>query len=592
MPVPARGGFQAWAGFLDANGQAIVPRWAQAGIAGIPFGIGGLIISIARAPFRTADFLISMLPPVAGCSIQSARTIGLWSITVGWLNWLTKDGFKPAVEAIRRQSNYNCPYDTIDGADAVQLTLRQRLTYDEGEGWAAADGWCPPTFQQRYWLAQRRLVESDLIEQYHRQTITHDQCVQGLIARGVADAATANALIELSYRLLPEQTILEAVHRLRPGRDPSGLTYTQQQALTDLQKHGYTQQTAQILLTLSYRPPPVRVLQTAYAQGKLQRADLEQFEQDNAWSDSTISALAPEQDFKRSTTLAALQGVPKPESLAKDLAAGTRTISDVVSDMQRAGFQQSDIAITLSAAQQQRAADMRAATIASIRGSLNSGSTTPEEAAIALSAAGVDSSEAGEIVALWAIERSARSKPVGLSQLCEYAGRGWISVTEYGRRLSLMGYGQRDVRMIIEACGLKDLQRRQKQIDASARRAGAGARERIAAARAAAGQARTDARAAASQAAHETGTAKTVAGAVKSRQKKGSSKASKPQPTTGGTAAYPAGGSPTYVGPAGEPTLSPSTVSGSVGTGPSASTAAGQSLYQPQQPPPTEIPPQ
>jgi hypothetical protein len=569
MPQMAAGGFQAWAGFTDEKGKPLVPGWAAQIAVVLPFGLDSLVITIARAPFRVVDWLLKWLPTSAQCSIASARTIGLWSFAVGWLNWITQDGFKPIRRAIHYQMDYNCPSECISGDDAVQLTLRQRLDYNEGEGWAAANGWCPPTFQQRYWLAQRRLDEHELIEQLHRQTITRDECIKKLIARGVADEATASAIIELSWQLLPVNDIFEGLHRLRPGRDPSGITYTRADAERDLGKHGYQQREIGIMIALSYATVTHRRLLSPYEHGKISWEDFAEYMRDDRTTDRAMETLRPFFDFERSRVMASEVGIPQPAALVKSVAAGDIPVSQLQRDMQQSGYNGGEMQRALQAAQDQRASDLRAACISQVRGALRTGASSPEEAAIALSQCGVDQAEARQVVELWALERATGAKPATAAQLCDWVGRGWMSVLEYEQRLRMLGYSVQDIARIKETCGLKLRAAQEKRRATAAKATAAEIRHRI----------------------EQSRLAKSVAGDVARREKAAAKAESAAAKAAAKTAASVVSGavsqSATTGAPYTAPTYAPTYPAGTPSAQPP-SMPAPEPSYPAQPPPPTD----
>jgi hypothetical protein len=505
-----------------ADGTWGIPGWLTSAFA-IAF-LRPLVITVAhivRAPFWCMDNLTKLVPFPGRCQIARLDILFAWRWYLRIPNFVLGGALDRLISTIDHTVNYICPSQPVDPDDVIDGFLRDRWTLTEAEDWGKVHDRCPPATNEKIQARKYWPTIQEVIERYHRGMIpTRAACEAELRKCGVLTVAEQDKIIDSAWRLLDRGDILDAFHRLRPGRDPSGIVYTQHDAQADLQKLGYQKREVDIIIALSYATVTHRRLMQPYKEGLISWQDLTEYMADDRTQQRDIQTLQPFMDFEQKLTLREQTGAPAPPALAKELAAGSVSVGEYTSEMQARGYQPQTISAGEAEAQAQRGRDLRAACIAGERAKLRSGASSPAQVAIALHECGVDPGIANSLITEWAIERANGSRPASTADLCTWVSNGWMSVTEYSQRLAAIGYSVRDIRRIIDTCGLKQRQRDEARRAKAAKATASEVKARIAAAKVATAAKLKEIKALETGAKGDIGTAKTVAASVKARAAK------------------------------------------------------------------------
>jgi hypothetical protein len=483
LPAAGKCGLQGWAGFLDEDCNTKIPDWAGP-FARMPLGIGTLIISIAHVPFRLLDTGLALIPFHRNLDPVKKSAMYLWGFVLGVANKFTGGFLAPLVRSLELERNFIAPWQVQDTSTAVARHLRDQIRQSETYQWGAVNGDCPPTVQAAI-DTQQAWYDPEMQWQAYLRGIIHSEGELRIALRkcGFIDQRVTERWIATHYQLLDRGTILEALNRLRPGRDPSGVTYTEAEARKDLRALGYQDRTVDIIIALSKHPPNFRQLQKPYVDGLMELEQLQEFQRDDGLSETGIETLAPFLRFERVNHQRLLSGAPAPAALTKGVADGQISPGDYAGEIAAQGYPPSTSVGGLVEAAAQRLRSYRAACIAGIERALSGGTSTTAEAAIALRECGVDAGIADEMIARWVIERANGSKPASVGDLCTWASKGLIPVAEYVQRLLALGYSRKDADRIILVCGMKAQQQQEKRLEQNAKKRAAEAQRRINAAR-------------------------------------------------------------------------------------------------------------
>jgi hypothetical protein len=520
LPAAGKCGLQGWAGFLDANCKQTVPAWAAPFHRLLPFGLGNMVVAIAQAPFRLLDTGLALIPFHRNLDPVRKSAMYLWGFVISTANRFTGGFLAPLLRSLELERNFIAPWQVQDTSTAVARHLRDQIRQTETYQWGAVNGDCPPTVQAAI-DTQQAWYDAEMQWQAYLRGIIKSEGELRIALRkcGFIDQRVTERWIATHYQLLDRGTILEALNRLRPGRDPSGVTYTEAEARSDLRALGFKDRTVDIIIALAKHPPNFRQLQKPYVDGLMELEQLQEFQRDDGLSEAGIETLAPFLRFERTNHQRMLTGAPAPAALTKGVADGQIPVSEYAQEMAAQGYPASTVAAGVAEGALERARAYRAACIAGISAALKGGTSAPAEAAIALRECGVDAGIAEEMIRRWVIERANGSKPASVGDLCTWATRGLISVREYTERLIALGYSRRDADRIIMVCDLKARQQAEKRIEANTKKRAAEAQRRINAAKGIVSGIKTRHKVDTTDAQQKIGAAKGAATGVKARAK-------------------------------------------------------------------------
>lgn len=462
MPGMAPGGFCAAAGFCDAQGRGTVPAWATRLAVALPFGLDLLVLHIARLPLVMIDWALPRVPFLGACSLAGNVMMAFWVALAGWANQWVKGGFMPAVRALEYSRDFACPTRIMSTATAVANHLRGMLSIEETVDYGAANGDCPQTVFRAVNVSKVWYTVEVQWKRFLRGILrTEDDLRREWKRVGMIDDAVQTAHMDAMWIPLDRGTILDALIRLRPGRNPQGITYTEVDARRDLRRLGYEDRSIDILIALNVRPPMHRIIVSGFEKGTIQEDILMTALQDEGMDPYYVSSLMDTYKRIRTHTLRAEMGAPAASQLVKETAAGRLTPSELAAELKQWGLPPQEIAAGEAEAQAQTLRDIRAAGITSVRAGYQTGQLGSVAADAEMIAFGLDGPTRSRLLQLWTLEAQARRHPDSPATLCQWATKGVIEVREMRERLLLQGYTPLQVAYMVDACTLKERERAQ-----------------------------------------------------------------------------------------------------------------------------------
>lgn len=495
-------------GFFERNQTRIsLPDWASKIFGPKPNAyFGRPLIELVYGALQLADTVLAGFSG-SSCSVKKLIPLQIQRGVKSVINhWIGID-IELAASPTDQIANYLCPTVISAPGDIVTLWVHDEIDAQTANNWLQFGGWCWTTRQHALYshgylasvgdviaawhhgevdeddLKQRelrragvlteadrdRLIEINryrhnpgfLCQLYFRGVIADEQTLYGrMVESGITQEGERQEQLAGSYTLLGVGEIYRALHLCRPGRALGGVTYTTDDARDDLKALGYAPRDVDIMMVLARADIGMRMATGPYFEGQIDADQLRVIMKDDGYADDTLELLAPFWSFQRAQHFAGDAGAPQSKELVADLAAGSLNSDEFGGHMGDLGYSAPVVAAGAKEAHDRRIRNIRSAGIASVRAGLQGGEMGVPEAVDALARFGVGADVASVIVDEWMIDFSAKSKPVGLGQLCDWMGKGWMTWQEYTERLQRMGYRKRDVQRIVDACDLAERKRR------------------------------------------------------------------------------------------------------------------------------------
>lgn len=247
------------------------------------------------------------------------------------------------------------------------------------------------------------------------------------------------------WRLPATGEVYEMVRRLRPGRVPPNLQFTQADGLKLLGVNDVAPGYRERLMALSYRPLSRLDAKRLYYLGVIDQAEVAEVMADegNPPAQSQLLARGIRQErIKQYLSGSEAQHYLK-DGLGRDQYRAFLTSQNLPLEDRDEIVSRLDL--------RKRAARTEAC-VKAIRKRYLTGEFGTGDAIATLLAAGVDQGAAEALAAQWGCELVNRGKAVGASVLCKWATAGLISSAEYAARLVRIGYQADDAARMAATC--------------------------------------------------------------------------------------------------------------------------------------------
>jgi hypothetical protein len=272
---------------------------------------------------------------------------------------------------------------------------------------------------------------------------------------------------------LPSFTMLsEMLHRLRPGTVDAAVQVTEEDVRTCLKQDDWAPGWVDRMMAISYSKVTRTDATRMFELHAIDEQDLKNYLRDNGYTDQDAAALTDYYARRRKVQEVKRSGLPTARTLINQYARGETTQREFTQVAQKISLNDDQAQAMVESAELARTVRNRTQMIKGIRANYLHGIIDEPEAHEALSDAGVDGDEVGELVQQWTLERSARAKMPTAERLCKWRALGLIGPADQARALVRLNWDSDDAYRIVTTCG-EELDEKQKQAAAKAAKAAA-----------------------------------------------------------------------------------------------------------------------
>lgn len=209
------------------------------------------------------------------------------------------------------------------------------------------------------------------------------------------------------------------------------------------------------LAAVSYRVPMRREIGKMYEVGSLDREELPDRLQDLGYSPDDAKVLGEYIARDSAERRAKQQGLPTRAGTLALYKADGLTYQEATDSLIDSGVDIDAIPGVLDAADRERNARVRAANVKTLRTRFMIGDYSDNQVIAKLRSYGIAVDRISAIVGQWKEALELKRKEPSVANLCEWAGRGYITPDEYMRRLENLGYTPEDATHFISTCSAK-----------------------------------------------------------------------------------------------------------------------------------------
>lgn len=391
-------------------------------------------------------------------NVISQDTWECWTRTHGNMPW---SHFK-AVEAARTRPGVQ---------EVISLFRRGLLTQAQADERFRGLGVIDPNEGAMLYALSEVIPTVGDIFKYLVKDVANQEFVQTAnLDEGFADSwndqfqawADANGIsqeqIKYEYRAqwadVPLTQIFQMWWRLRPGRVPDDLVFTEEQAKFMMKIQEVQPGFRDRLMRIAYLPINRTDIMSAYTAGTMSKDEVYERFQDLGYIAEDAQAMTDMLVTKAAGQLQSSLGAWTRRRINREYIDGTithaqadRLLSRTVLDAQVRGD-------ALDDADTIRSAKKRAACIKGVKRRYYTGEFNSNTARLRLMALGLEQAVIIELLDGWECERSSKSKEPTIAMLTSWVTKGIITWDQFGRRLSNLGYTDDDVLRIRQATDL------------------------------------------------------------------------------------------------------------------------------------------
>lgn len=256
-----------------------------------------------------------------------------------------------------------------------------------------------------------------------------------------------------------------------PGseRNVNPVTASELQAICDMHKmpNGW----ADRLMYLSFRQISMRQLRQLYVSGQVDVDGLIDRFRKLRYTPDDATLMAQALAAINNPAKAKLQGLPTQQEIVNLYRADGLDRITAQALIVNAGVQGDAAGSILDTADLLRDATMRRANVATLRRRFMAGDYSSDQATVKLGQYGVAVDRIAVVIAQWQEALTLKVREVSVSNLCEWAGRGYITPITFAQRLANLGYTMDDASNFMTTCNAKhseavakELAAKQKQL--------------------------------------------------------------------------------------------------------------------------------
>jgi hypothetical protein len=391
-------------------------KWA--GLNGIPVDVAISYADMAHTPLSPADaalaYLRGNIPYGQALSVatewgilesdfqvmidNTGEPLGLEQMLEAYRRgFISEDRLKQGILESRIRDDWiptavQLRYSPMSTAEAVNAVVQDQLDMTAAEQIADQNGLTPGAFQTLVNTAGSPLSRTEMEDLYNRGLVTQSQVEQALRESRLKNKYNSYAF-DLHNRLLDTGQVSDAVLY---G------TLTVQEAIDKAMLHGYTSQDAAIIASSAVN----RKLETERRQ--------------------VVSAVV---------SLYEANGIDE---------------SDATSIASAMGFEPSQTAFILQAAEFRRNEKLVAAALSAIRSKYIGHHIAQSEVSAYIDALGLPTAQRDQVLQLWTIEREANVRMLTPAQVVKAFNTGLIDQTDATTRLTNLGYNSIDAGLLLE----------------------------------------------------------------------------------------------------------------------------------------------
>lgn len=345
--------------------------------------------------------------------------------------------------------------------DTYCTLLRRLGVKDEIQRTIIEDANCQrPGLQDIVQMMVRDVTDQDVVDQYQLDE-DFDQKYGDKLKKFAKDQGVDDELAKLYWRqhwqMPGDGQLFDMLHRLRPGRSPRNDGYddielTNGDIKSALQINDVMPYWVDKLMAISDRQLERRILVRIYCQGLLTDDEMISRLQDYGYNqqDATLQQQYYKQDNLNKGCSGSI-GLTKNQIL-KYYKNGDIPRDDAVSLLGELSIQEDDAKKQLDAQDYIANIEARDKERVALQKRYMLGDLTKDETLNELTIIGVDQQRANDFVNHWETMLRYKRKEGSASLLCTWYGRGLLSIQDFNRRLSNMGWSQDDVLRIIQTC--------------------------------------------------------------------------------------------------------------------------------------------
>lgn len=262
--------------------------------------------------------------------------------------------------------------------------------------------------------------------------------------------------------------LYEMLHRLRPDNIPAGVQpsdwiVNEDDVARTLAVNDISPVWRDKLVAISYRPLTRVDARRAFNVGKLDRPGLIANLRDQGYALAKAEILA---DFFEVLRLQSF----RTNVHVKSYVSGGINESDLREILSKDIKDNTLIDQIVEEAKDRASINAKQRCINALRTRILAGEFNFQDAVARLLDLGVDNDQAVFFASSWGCERDAKAKHINAGSLCKYFEDGLITVDDFSARLLRFGYDANDAIAIINECGIRINERRQKAAEALARK--------------------------------------------------------------------------------------------------------------------------
>lgn len=255
---------------------------------------------------------------------------------------------------------------------------------------------------------------------------------------------------------MPSNTdIYEFIRRLRPGRVPAGLEFTEADAVDLLKVNDHAPGHINRLVAISYHPINRTDVESAYISGAMGAGEMYERYLDLGYSPRDAKQLQDASTIKKFNQVQQSAGIWTKRRISREYIGGglsrfdaERLLGQVIPDNEQ-------LKAVLDSADLMRETQAKNACVKGARRQYFTGFYTAQELKIVLLDLEMDRLQIDTLIKGWTCERANRAKEPTIKLLGQWAEYGIITPTEMLTRLVNLGYGIDDAKRIIVALNIE-----------------------------------------------------------------------------------------------------------------------------------------